>query len=154
MANYIKEMRELVGHIPLRIAGASVIVYHDKKILLQLRDDTKLWCYPGGCIELCETAENAAKREFFEETGLTANNLEFFRVFSGPGYNYTYPNGDIVDIIEVMYICTSFSGTLPKSTDESLELKWFDINSIPSIEKIHPPAIPSLIEVIEYLKKK
>jgi hypothetical protein len=40
MADYIKEIRKLIGHKTLLLCGASVIVENEKgEILLQLRTD-------------------------------------------------------------------------------------------------------------------
>lgn len=88
MPNYIMDLRKNVGHKPLLMVGASVIVEDaEGKILLQQRTDNHCWGYPGGALELGETLENAARRELTEETGLIANKLELFGVF--PGKNST-----------------------------------------------------------------
>jgi len=111
MNDYIKNLRKLVGHMPIMLCGASVIVENDKReILLQLRRDNKCWGYAGGSIEIGEVVEDAAKRELFEETGLVANSLELFNVFSGKDLQYIYPNGDEVSIIDIVYICKDYSG--------------------------------------------
>ena len=51
--------------------------------MLQRRKDNLCWSMHAGGLELGETVEEAAKRELFEETGLTANTLELLGVFSG-----------------------------------------------------------------------
>lgn len=84
MSDYIMDLRKIVGHRPLLQVGASVIVEDEKgRILLQKRSDNHYWGYAGGSIELDENVEDAAKRELFEETGLTAERLELFGIFSG-----------------------------------------------------------------------
>ena len=91
---YIMDLRKIVGHRTLLQVGASVIVEDEQgRVLLQKRTDNHCWGYPGGSTELDERVEDAAARELLEETGLTANNLELFGVFSGPELHYTYPNG-------------------------------------------------------------
>src|ERR1700758_619847 len=42
------------------------------------------YAFPGGFIEVGETAENAALRELKEETGIEANNLHLIGVYSDP----------------------------------------------------------------------
>ncbi|WP_438350669.1 NUDIX domain-containing protein [Paenibacillus sp. FA6] len=46
-----------------------------------------------------ETVEETAKREVFEETGLKLNSVELFSVYSGPGYEVAYSNGDEVVLV-------------------------------------------------------
>lgn len=97
MSEYILDLRKVVGHRPLLQVGASVIVEDaERRVLLQLRSDNHCWGYAGGSVELDEVVEDAAKRELFEETGLIAEELELFGVFSGEDCHYVYPNGDEV----------------------------------------------------------
>lgn len=96
MTDYIKSIRKHIGHERLIVVGASVFIHTDSKLLLQKRKDNGCWADHGGCCELGETVEETAKRELFEETGLTANSLELLGVFSGKELFYTYPNGDMV----------------------------------------------------------
>lgn len=154
MSNYIMDLRSIVGHRTLLQVGASVIV-EDKqeRILLQLRSDNHCWGYSGGSVELDENVEDAAKRELYEETGLIANHLELFGVFSGPELHYIYPNGDEVSNIDIVYICKEYSGTLKRQESEVDELRFFTIDEIP--ENISPPIKLALSEWIKrkYTKK-
>ena len=75
---YVSEIRKKIGHDPLLIVGASVIVTDERgRVLLQHRADNGLWGYHGGCVELAENTEDAARRELLEETGLTADSWEY-----------------------------------------------------------------------------
>ena len=132
MSDYIMELRKLVGHRPLLQVGASVIVEDSQgRILLQLRTDNHCWGYAGGSVELDEVVENAAKRELFEETGLIAENLELFGIFSGIDTHYIYPNGDEVSNIDIVFLCKKFSGTLQCQQEEVQELRFFSVEEIP-----------------------
>lgn len=133
MSSYIMDLRKIVGHRPLLQVGASVIVVDENnRILLQLRTDNHCWGYAGGSVELDEVVENAAKRELFEETGLVAEKLELFGVFSGPDTHYIYPNGDEVSNVDIVYICKKYHGNLKCQEDEVDELKFFSIDEIPN----------------------
>ena len=132
MSNYIMDLRQIVGHRPLLQVGASVIVVDsENRVLLQLRSDNHCWGYAGGSVELDEVVEDAAKRELFEETGLVAEKLDFFGIFSGEDMQYIYPNGDEVSIIDIVYVCKEFSGTLKCQQGEVDDLKYFRVNEIP-----------------------
>ena len=130
-----------------QLFGASVIIYKNGKILLQKRKDNNCWGYHGGRVELGEIVKEAAKRELFEETGLTANSLKLFGVFSGPELHHIYPDGNEVHIIDTVYLCDDFSGTTIFQEEECLDLQWFAFDSIP--EKLSPPIIPALKKFIE-----
>lgn len=129
------------------LCGASVIIYRDNKILLQQRSDNHCWGYHGGRLELGEKVEDAAKRELLEETGLTANKLELFGVFSGPELHHIYPDGNEVYIIDTVYLCDDFTGNPVYQESECLDLKWFDFDKLP--ENLSPPIIPALKKFIE-----
>jgi len=149
MADYIKYIREKVGHDRVIIVGSGVFVYKNGKLLLQKRKDNNCWAIHGGSIDIGEVVEEAAKRELKEETGLTANKLELFGVFSGENMMYTYPNGDEVYIVAVTYLCTDFSGEINPEANEVLELKWFDISDLP--EDINPVDVYAINTFVEYI---
>lgn len=150
MTEYIKTLRKIVGHMPILQCGASVIVENEQgEILLQLRKDNYCWGYPGGSVELDEVVEEAAKRELFEETGLIANELKLFGVFSGKDMHYIYPNGDEVSNIDIVYVCSFYLGVLKKQKDEVIDLKFFPLSDLP--ENLSPPNIKALKE---YIRKR
>lgn len=142
---YIMDMRKLVGHRTLLQVGASVIV-EDKKgrVLLQLRTDNHCWGYAGGSVDLDEVVEEAAKRELLEETGLVAEKLELFGVYSGPETHYIYPNGDEVSNVDLVFLCKEYSGTLKCQEDEVSELRFFRAEEMP--ENISPPIRAALLD--------
>ena len=151
MQEYIRNIRKKVGPDRIIIVGAGVFVYKEGKVLLQKRKDNLCWALHGGCVEIGEKVEDAAKRELREETGLIANKLELLGVFSGESMMYTYPNGDEVCIISIIYVCHDFSGELLSETDETSELKWFDINNLP--KNISPPNVEPMNAFVEYMQQ-
>ncbi len=138
MSDYIMDLRKVVGHRPLLQVGAGVILENERgQILLQRRADNKCFGYAGGSIELDEKVEDAAKRELYEETGLIADDLELFGVFSGKELHYTYPNGDEVSNIDIVFICKNYHGELSPQKSEVLELEFFSADNLPS--PLSPP---------------
>ena len=129
--NYIKELRSVVGTRPLILTAAGVILLDaEGRILLQHRTDTNDWGLPGGFMEIGETIEDTARREIFEETGLTVGELKLFHIFSGDQMYYEYPNGDQVYNVIICYYSSDIAGEI-RLDEESKELRYFDIQSFP-----------------------
>ena len=142
---YISDIRKKIGHDPLMIVGASVIVTDAQgRVLLQHRADNGLWGYHGGCVELGENTEAAARREMLEETGLTAGKMTLLGVFSGPEMRYTYPNGDQASVVDIVYLCDDYSGEMRPQPEEVTELRWFAPADIPADYQLSPPHIPAI----------
>jgi len=142
---YIMDLRKVVGHRTLLQVGASVIVEDNQgRVLLQKRSDNRCWGYAGGSVDLDEVVEEAAKRELQEETGLIANKLELFGVYSGPDTHYVYPNGDEVSNVDIVFICKDYSGTLKCQDGEVEELQFFCAEELP--ENLSPPIKRALLE--------
>jgi 8-oxo-dGTP pyrophosphatase MutT (NUDIX family) len=127
-----------------QLCGASVIIYKDQQVLLQQRTDNKCWGYHGGAVEMGEKVEAAAKRELYEETGLTAKSLTLFGVFSGPEQYHVYPDGNEAYIIDIVYLCNDFEGELRRQENEVLDLAWFDMDKLP--ENLSPPIKTALLQ--------
>ncbi|MCR5846998.1 MAG: NUDIX domain-containing protein [Lachnospiraceae bacterium] len=149
MTGYMSEMRKLVGHKTIiQCAGSIICVDQNGRLLLGKRSDNHLWGYSGGAVEIDENVEDTARRELYEEMGLTAGELEFFCVNSGPEAHYIYPNGDEVSNFEIVYICRDWGGE-PRSNDgEMEEIRFFTPDEI-DLSEISPPIRPVMRKYIE-----
>ncbi len=148
MSGYIMDLRKEVGHRTLIQCAASIIIIDDKdRILLGKRTDNHMWGYSGGSAEIDEKIEDCAKRELYEETGLIAEEMEYFMINSGPEAHYIYPNGDEVSNFEVIYISRKYSGELKPQEEEIEELRFFDISEI-TMDMISPPIRPVFRELL------
>ena len=103
---------------------ASIIVSHRGNVLLQQRamePRAGFWTFPGGFLELGESAEDGAARETLEEVGLDVRPQRLLGV-------YTRPH---VGIVLVVYEAESASSDAVVSDPESLKLAWFAPAEIP-----------------------
>lgn len=139
---YIDDIRKMIGHYPLIMVGAGVLLTDAQgRLLLGKRADNGYWGLPGGAMEPGETTEAAARREALEETGLTVGQMDLFGVFSGPELFYTYPNGDQVYNVSVVYQSSDFTGEM-KLDGEHRSFHFFAPGELP--EEISPPIRPIL----------
>ena len=104
----------------MRIQAAASIICVDAegRLLLGRRTDNHMWGYSGGAVEIDEKIEDCARRELFEEMGITAGELELFYINSGPEAHYVYPNGDEVSNVEIVYICRDYRGKIRPQQEE------------------------------------
>lgn len=148
---YIMELRKLVGSRPLILTGSCVLLCSNQRLLLQRRTDNGLWALPGGSMEPGETLEEVAKRELYEETGLTANNLELFHIFSGQDLYYKYPHGDEVYNVVAAYVCHDYDGVPRVDGDEVQELRFFGYDEIPI--ELSPPDVTIIHTFLKGINK-
>ena len=130
--DYIKELRKRTNHMPLVLPHSVVVLFNEKdEVLLEERSDDGYFDFPGGSIDLKESAEEAAKRELLEETGLIADELELFKVYSGEITHYVYFNGDEIYGVDLVYICRKYHGEMSPQLEEVKNLKFYKIDDVP-----------------------
>jgi 8-oxo-dGTP pyrophosphatase MutT (NUDIX family) len=131
---YIEELRKLVGHRPLIFVGAVVVILDETgKVLLQQRKHPKgSWGIPGGLMELGESTEDVARREVYEETGLTVDDLTLINVYSGPEHFIKAEKGDEFYVVTVAYYTKGFQGELVVDPSESISFNFFDPKKLPA----------------------
>ena len=155
--SHILELRKLVGTRPLVVVGASVTVLDEHgRILLQHRTDDGTWGPIGGALEPGEHLENCARRELFEETGLSAESFVLYGVASGPELYHRYPNGDEIFNVTAFFLAVGVSGEIVVDGIETARLEFFAFDALPepvnainrrlleiarvSLERLHPRA--------------
>ena len=116
---------------PRQLVGAGVACLNTSgEVLLVRRGDNGHWDVPGGRVEPGESVEAAARRELLEETGLQAGTLRLLGVFSGPETLHTYPDGNTVAWVTVLYLGAGIDGTL-RAGDDAAGAGWFAPQALP-----------------------
>jgi ADP-ribose pyrophosphatase YjhB (NUDIX family) len=103
---------------------AAVIVEHTGRMLLQQRaiePSAGLWTFPGGFLEIGETAAQGAVREAREEVGLDVFIDGLLGVYTRPAPG----------IVLVVYEGRSSSDSAVVGDHESLAVRWFSPAEIP-----------------------
>ncbi len=137
---YIEDLRKLIGHKCIVLNGSCVIVKNkDGFILMQQRKyPYGKWGLPGGLMELGESTEDTARREVFEETGLTIGKLKLIGVYSGEEYLCYAENGDEWYVVTTTYITDDYEGIVTVNDDESIKFEWLDPSKLPDdVVKTH-----------------
>lgn len=132
--NYVEDLRKLVGHRPLILVGAVVILLDSSgRILLQKRTTVpdEIWGLPGGLMELGEAVEDTARREVYEETGLTVGTITLIDIFSGSDYFVRLPNTDEFYSVTAAYYTKDYNGEIKADLTESLALEFFEFDHLP-----------------------
>lgn len=93
-------------------------------------------------MEIGESAEETARRELLEETGLKVDELELFDVFSGRDLYYKYPTGEEVYNVTIVYLGKGTNGSIQLEDGEHMDFCYFDLAEIP--DEISPPIKPIL----------
>lgn len=143
ISEYLAGVRKHVGHALLLMPGVAGIIRNEKgEILMQRRADDGWWGLPAGSVDPGEKPAQALVREVYEETGLRVRPTQLIGLFGGAdGFRHTYPSGDIVEYMVAVFACEIVGGNLQINDDESLELKFFALDSLPPTKKNFPPAV-------------
>ena len=122
----IKEMR---GRDFIGVGVGAVIINNRNEVLLLLRNhmpEAGSWTIPGGAVELFEKCQDAIRRECLEEVGLT---IQIERVLTIVDHIVT---SDKRHWVSVEYLCRVAEGRAENLTQESSEMIWCPINSLPA----------------------
>lgn len=131
--NYIKNLRQFIGHKPIILCSCGCLIFNNQgQVLLQKRSDDNLWGNPGGTMELGETIYDTIIREIKEETNLDVKkeNLKIFNIYSGEEQHHIYPNKDEAYFVNIIFETHIIEGELLKDS-ESKELNFFNISELP-----------------------
>ena len=100
------------------------------------------WAFPGGFINIDESAENAAVRELKEETGLDVVKIEQLKAYSNP------ERDPRERVITIAFIAESKIKEV-KGSDDAKEAKWFDISNLPQLAFDHEQILKDAIDRIK-----
>ncbi|MFT9039692.1 NUDIX hydrolase [Schleiferilactobacillus harbinensis] len=133
MADYIKEIRALVGHKPILLNAAGGAVFNDQgQILIQQRTDNRTWSLPGGFMEYGETFRETVLREYKEDSGLEVKIDHLIGVFD-QGFT-VYPNGDECQVISALFAVTPIGGKrITEEQFETVGTDYFDEDNLPPL---------------------
>lgn len=120
------ESRKYPVHI---VAAGGFVINQENQVLLLKSPRYGDWEFPGGQIEEGETITQGLEREIFEETGIVVNTKSLIGIYSNIGKP---------PIVNMDFLCEYISGD-PKTSDESVEVKW--VNRVEVLSLVERKAI-------------
>ncbi|HIP73550.1 MAG TPA: NUDIX domain-containing protein [Anaerolineae bacterium] len=134
----IREVRPYIGTAPyIGVGATAAVVRDDGRILMIRRRDNGAWFFPAGYADLGENAAHTAVREVREETGYHIQPERILGVYSGPMFRHTFPNGDQVKNVGVLFRARLLGGRPSPQEAEVSELAWMTPQEVVAIA---PPA--------------
>lgn len=100
------------------------------------------WAFPGGFMNMDETAEQCARRELEEETGLKGVTVEQFYTFTDVNRD---PRERVITVVH--YALVKLSEV--KGGDDAEKAQWFSLDEIPSLAFDHEHIFRKALKVLK-----
>lgn len=115
-------------HLP-KLAALAVLVQDGRVLLVKRRNppDAGLWGFPGGHVEPGETAMQAAVRELWEETGVSAQPVGY--ITNVDVIEHTEDGALAFHFLLAAVLCDQPSG-VAAARDDAEEAAWHPLNVV------------------------
>ncbi|MCX6396471.1 MAG: NUDIX domain-containing protein [Propionibacteriales bacterium] len=129
-------------------AGALVLSHDGSSVLLNLHGKAQRWFAFGGHLEPEDTTlAGAALREATEESGLTDLTIDPVPVhLSLHTVDFCSPRGPVRHF-DVRFLARLGAATEPVVSDESLDVRWFGVDDVPTDE-------PDMLDLIRLARAR
>lgn len=115
-------------------------------VLLVKRKDIPIWVLPGGAIDTAETAEQAARRELVEETGLTGKLIRHVA---------TYEPINCIASKTYLFEYRVNTSIQPVPQEETKAVAFFPVNRLPGpLFFLHEEWIQETLKELPFFTKK
>ena len=132
------------------VTADCVVITKEKepKVLLIQRGNEPFkgcWAFPGGFMNMDETAEQCAVRELEEETGLKVSNIRQIGAYSKVDRD---PRGRTVT---VAYLALIDNAEKVKGLDDAAKAQWFSLSQLPTLAFDHEDIMADALKLISRL---
>ncbi len=126
--------------------GAIAVVFHNDRFLLVKRrnePNANTWGFPGGHVDLGETALAAAERELYEETSVVGTAQHYMTNIDAIGRGRD--GGILYHYLLAAVRCQYQSGT-PVAADDAADAGWFAVDEVARLRQ--SPNVQTIIDMI------
>ncbi|RYC13242.1 DUF429 domain-containing protein [Nocardioides zhouii] len=128
--DFVVAIREKIGSDhPLWLPAVTAVVRRGDEVLLVKRSDNGRWTPVTGIVDPGEEPAVAAAREVLEETGVRARVDRLASTAAHP--EIVHANGDRAAYLDLTFACTWLEGDAHVADDESSEVRWWPLASLP-----------------------
>lgn len=123
-----------------QVAACAIILNEQGQLLLCEHTYRRLcpWGLPGGDLKFGEDPQDGVKREVFEETGLTVQDVRLLQIESSQE----------VHRVILTYLCTGVSGTFVPNEEVS-RMEYYDTTALPELYPEHLATIEKALAVLK-----
>lgn len=111
-----------------KLAALAVMVRDGRVLMVKRRNepDAGLWGFPGGHVDLGETAMDAAARELREETGIKGRPIRYLT-----NVDVIVRDGDTIrfHFLLAAVLCEFVAGD-PRAADDVSDADWHDVDAV------------------------
>lgn len=134
--DFVLELRRHVGQAELWMPGITAVVTRPRsdcgtELLLVRRSDTDEWSPITGILDPGEEPAAGARREAMEEARVEITVDRLASVTCTP--RTIHVNGDRAVYLDHTFSCTWVVGEAAVGDDESVDVAWFELGSLPPI---------------------
>lgn len=126
--------------------GAIAVVHHADRFLLVKRakaPNAGTWGFPGGHVELGETALAAAERELLEETGVVARAARYLTNVDVIGRDAA---GEITHHYLLAAVQCTYESGVPVAADDAADAGWFTVEEVATLRQ--SPNVQRVIDLL------
>jgi 8-oxo-dGTP pyrophosphatase MutT (NUDIX family) len=146
MSDYVRGLREKIGHDFLLVPSAHVAIRDQLGRVLLVQHVEGRWQIPGGAIEPLEDPRDAAARECHEEMGVVVAVGDVIGVFGGDAYQTTYANGDRLGFVPILFAGVILDGEPRPDQEETQAVEW--VSPSVAAEREMSPATRAMLSAL------
>lgn len=150
MMETMSEQPEKLWREGVNQAADAIIIRSGSSVCLIRRYDGGGWALPGGFVDDNETTLEAARREAFEETGLTVEDTNGC-VYSG---RVDDPRNSKTRWIESDAYVFNVDGGEPKAADDADKAAWVPLVMIPRLNTLYGSHKEMIMRVIDKIEQE